>query len=122
MLSAKELAAMRATVSGGLPELCTVKRLLLSPDGQGGYTEAWSTAYDNVPCRLKPAGQGSRSGLQPGGQWHVASAWTLTVAYDQPLSTGERVLFGGETYVVLSVDDAASERVHRQAYLRRLDG
>lgn len=122
MLSAKELAGMRATVAGGLPDLATVKRLMLTPDGQGGYSEAWSTVYESVPCRLKPAGQGTRSGTEPGGQWHVASAWTITLAYDQPLSTGERVIIGGETYLVLSVDDAGGERVMRQAYLRRLDG
>ena len=122
MLSARELALMRQTVAGGLPDLCTVKRLVLSPDGQGGYTETWSTVYSSVPCRLKPAGQGTRAGVQPGGQWHVASAWTLTIRYDQPLSTGERVVMGGDTFLVLGVDDDQSERVHRQAYLRRLDG
>jgi hypothetical protein len=121
MLSAGELAQMRHTVSHGLPDLCTVKRVVLSPDGQGGYVETWATLYSSVPCRLRPAPVGARTGQDVAGQWQVASAWYLVVAYDQALASGDRVVLGGDTYHVISVDDDMSERVLRTAYLRRVD-
>jgi hypothetical protein len=111
---------MRAEIEAvALPDTCSILALTRTADGQGNFTEAWGTAVGGtaVPCRLDNKG---------GGRTPVAAAqrdysdWVLTVAHDVALTTDNRVVHGGETYNVLSVNDDGSWPLILRATLGRV--
>jgi head-tail adaptor len=120
VLTAGELAGMRQAALRALPGLCTIQSVTRTADGQGGWTEAWVSAATNVPCKLSATAI-RMEGQSTGAQFVVRTGWKLAVPYDQAISTSNRVVFGGDTYEVLSVEDAQEYRATRRAYLRRID-
>ncbi len=116
MLTDAELASLRSAVESILPDTCTLRRSASVPDGQGGVTVSW-TETAGVLCRLTARAQGTRG--QEGDQSAVSTTWSLLVAYDQDVQAGDEAVVGGETWIVQSVQDLASERTHRRAELRR---
>lgn len=119
-ITASEMAGIREAVEDTFVELATIQTVTRASDGTGGYTETWSSRT-GVPCRLISASNQGRQGLTTGGQWQVASGWALQLRWDDSIAQGDRVVLGGDTYTVLSVDDAHSQRAYRRAFLRRID-
>lgn len=58
MLSAGELAQMRAAVETTLPDQCAVLRRTDAPDGAGGWVPTFATVA-TLPCRVRPTVQNS---------------------------------------------------------------
>ena len=116
MLSPADLAQMRATQLGGLPDLCGVYRLAQSPDGQGGYDEsAWSLVYADVACRIA-----FRSGQeqQVGDRLVRVERIMLTTPYGTDLTPADRVLHNGTMYEVESVGDDSYSTARRASLAR----
>lgn len=118
MLTAGEMAAIQRTVRLSLPDLCTRWVPTRTADGHGGQTETW-TSTTNVPCRLSTAV--STNPQTDGNRYAMHTAWVLTLAHDQAISSGDRVTVNGTTYEVTSVQDDQSYRAGVRAQLRRVE-
>jgi hypothetical protein len=118
-LTACELAAMRDCAEGYLPDTCTVQTVSRASDGMGGFAETWANTYTSVPCMHSPGGgEAARVIAQ---QFGVSTVWVTSVAYDQAVATGNRIVFGNDVYEVLHVEDDHTYRALRRAYSRRLN-
>lgn len=116
MLSAAELTQMRADLVTLLPDTCNILSVSLAPDGQGGMTETWGTAYASVSCRLDPI-RGSENVTAANLQdFH---AYQLTVPYDTTLTEQNRVVHGGVTYNIVTVGADKSWPISRRARVER---
>ena len=117
LLQEMDLRYMRVTVKTAMPDTVSIQRKDLDSDKQGGFTESWSDAYQNVPARLaitggaESAGQG-RQDLQPDA--------TLTVTYDQSIEQTDRVVHASGTYEVQFIDAGKSWIAAKRCQMRRL--
>ena len=50
-----DLRYMRAAVKTAMPDSVSILRKSLTSDKQGGFSEAWDEAYQNIPARLSAA-------------------------------------------------------------------
>ncbi len=58
MISARDLAGMRATQDDAMPDLITIQRRVMTDDGFGGYNETSRlTIATDVACRITPSQQ-----------------------------------------------------------------
>jgi len=119
LLTQREIDGMRHTAGDMLPSSCTIQTRTTAADAQGGITATWANSYTNVPCKFSVL-QMKEPGFA-GAQWHVTTGWVLSIHHDQPIAVGNRVVFGGDTYEVVGVDDDHDWRVLRRVQLRRAD-
>jgi len=115
-LTASELSSMREAVEDLLPDTCVIQSRSWQSDGMGGGSYIWTDAYTDVPCRLAPRRFREREAVV-GDKLSVHSFWVLTLPHDQEIDETMRVVVGGETYEVVSVNRAQSERVAVRADL-----
>jgi SPP1 family predicted phage head-tail adaptor len=100
-----------------MPEDIIIQVLSRTQDGQGGLTEAWTTAYQDVPARLA-----ERSGNERivAGTQYEAAEYILTVPWDQNIEETMRIIHDGVTYEVLFVNHGRSFDSARRCLLKRL--
>jgi len=101
MLTSTEIEAMRTMQEAALPDTCTIKRRTLTSDGQGGYTESWSTV-DTVNCRLSPATRLPEE-IAQAGKLTGTTAWIVTLDHDADVTAEDRLEIGSKTLEVLAV-------------------
>jgi head-tail adaptor len=102
-LTAAELVRMRTDIESLMPDTCHILSLTTTPDGQGGQTESWGTV--TAACRLDfISGREAlvSAAIQP------FSRAMLSVAQSAAITTANRVVHGGVTYNVQSVNQDAS--------------
>jgi hypothetical protein len=120
VLSAAELAAIRADVLTMLPDTGFVLESALTPDGMGGWTDVWGTATGGtVVYRLDPVrGQESVAGaaVQP---FHT---FVLTLPYNATITASNRFqATDGSTWAVKSVDEPGKSWIASvRAYVERV--
>lgn len=116
-LSSAELAQMRADVLELLPDTCSILAVTYTSDGEGGLTESWGTAYANVACRLD-----FTSGVETniGGAVNPYTRAKISLPYDTVLATTNRILTGGYTYAITSINNGQSWNVSVRAELERV--
>lgn len=97
MLSATDLATMRAAQAAALPNTCVRTRVTLVSDSAGGYTEMPTTV--SYPCRVAPT-----SGRELEIAARVTSAVTLTVTlpHDASVLASDRLAVDGRTLQVVA--------------------
>lgn len=101
MLSAADLAGMRAAVTDSLPDTAQVQRATRTPDGMGGFTETWTTVA-TVACRIAPTGNAPAEQV-------VAERvtdrvlWTLTLPAATDVTAADRITVGSRTFEVVGV-------------------
>jgi head-tail adaptor len=100
MLSADEIAAMRATATASLPETIEVQRATRAADGAGGSTVSWQ-AVATYPARLAPAG--GEDEREFAGRVAGRSLWRITLPAEADVRLDDRVAVGGRTFEVLGV-------------------
>ena len=117
LLNSMDLAYIRNTSLGLLPDKVTIQRKSLAGDGQGGYVEGWNNVYQNIAARL-----GYKSGGEQvvEGRREANLVYTLTVAYDQSIEATDRVFHNSETYEVQAVDSGKSYATTKRCQLRKL--
>ena len=105
MLSNSELAFMRESIELLMPDTCDILTVTETPNGQGGITETWATAYSNVPCRLD-----MKSGREPmtGGAVQQYTSYILSLPYDTTINDVDRVEIDSVTYAVTSINAGQS--------------
>jgi len=117
--TAAELAQARLHAEELLPNTCTIQTRSTAADGMGGVTETWSDT-DDVPCRLDAVNMAARSSAS-GEKFTIHNIWSLFVHWDRAIAAGNRVVMGGDTYEVLSVQDDMDWRLLRKATLHRIN-
>jgi len=115
-----QLASMRESISGMLPDSCTVQQLAISGDGAGGLTESWTTRASGVACRLDPFSQATTQLQETGQAEGFRQMYRLTLAYNATIEVGDRVFIGTMTYEVRIAHDAHSWRVSKRFIVARL--
>jgi SPP1 family predicted phage head-tail adaptor len=120
-ITAAELELYRNTLEDTLlgTDTCTIQTRTWTSDDMGGGTYSWANAATAVPCRMVPKGLSQREEIT-GGKITVHDMFTCYVHWDRNLDETMRVIFGGETYEVIHVDDAHSERLTRSADVVRV--
>lgn len=116
--SADELSRMRVSLEEvALPDTCILMSLTRTADGQGGWTEAWGTATASVACRLDNSAGNKR---QVADSLKGFSSWILTVPYATAITDAMRVVYGANTYKVISVSDDGSWKACKRAEVERV--
>jgi len=117
MLSSEELAYMRTGTGLLMPDTCNLLTLTTTPDGMGGYSEAWGTAAGTITCRLditrKMEGQG-------GASLREYQETVLSLPYNTTVDVNYRVEHGGYTYNVTSVNNDQSWIAVKRVMLERV--
>lgn len=118
VITAAELAAMRAVADDFFPDTCTIQTPTASVDATGSPVETFANTYTGVACRLDPTGAGDERvmNLALEGQ----STWWLNIPYDQVIDETYQVVHGGVTYQVKSVWAGQSYATIRRALLVRV--
>lgn len=116
-LTDNELAQMRADIANLLPDTCSILSVAYTSDGEGGWSEAWGTATASVACRID-----FKMGREVvvGGAVQPFTRVILSLPYNTALSTNDRILSGGNTYAVKSVNNGQSWIVAVRAELERV--
>ena len=118
MINYRELKQLRSMARKSLPDSCTITRATKTSDSQGGFTTVWATQASNVACKLS---EKSAVVATDGGQFVVKSGMYLTLEYDGPIASGDRIEHGGLTYEVISVGNDKSWQVLLRCEVKRID-
>ena len=120
-ITAGELELYRSTIEEALlgTDTCTIQTRAWTADDMGGGAWAYSAAATAVPCRLVPRSVTTREEIS-GGKVGVHDLFVLHVHHDRDIDETMRVIFGGETFEVIHVDDAHTERLSRSADVVRI--
>ncbi len=105
VLSPARLTRMRRRFASLLPDVATVQRAVVTADGGGGQTEAWTVLAEAVPCRLSPVGGGeTKRGSARGGDRIADEAISIvTFAAGTDITEADRVVIAGDTFDVTLV-------------------
>ncbi len=115
MLSAAELAGMRAAQEAALPDTCHIRVRTKISDGQGGSTETWSTVV--TACRIRPM---SNEQVQRFADRLVGvSGWVITLPYGTAVALGDQVRLDGVDYEVVGTNDGESLQTALRVYATR---
>jgi len=117
LLQTADLEYMRSQVRVAMPDTVTIQRRTIESDNQGGYTESYDDAYQNIPARL--AVQSVAESVAAGVQ-DVRLDATLTVAYDQSIEQSDRIIHSSGSYEIQSVDSGKSWAVSKRCQMRQL--
>lgn len=102
-----------------LPDTCTILSVTYASDGQGGQTETWGTAAASVACRKDPMPMRSGEGLS-GAAIQPFHAWVFTLPADTTITAANRIVHGGATYNVTSVDGGKSWEACVRAFVEAI--
>ena len=118
VVTAAELAAMRAVADDYFPDTCTIQVPTNSVDVTGSPTVTFASTYTGVACRLDPA---SGSEVVRNLALEGESTWWLNIPYDQTIDITYRVVHSGKTYEIKAVWDTHSYSTIRRALLTRVN-
>ena len=106
-LTADELAAMRTTSVGALPDTCTISRATPTADALGGQTVVWANVAVGIACRFAPDGitDGERD---VAGAVRSTAGWRFTLAHNIDARLTDRIVVGARTFEVVAIDAARS--------------
>jgi SPP1 family predicted phage head-tail adaptor len=117
VISAAELAEMRAIADDFFPDTCSIGTVTQGVDATGSPTETFTNTYTGVACRVDPAdGDEEIRNMALEGE----SSWWLNIPYDQPIDETYQVIHDGRTYQIKSVWDTQSYRTIRRALMIRI--
>ena len=117
LLQTMDLRYMRSQVQTALPDTINILRKSVTSDQQGGFTEAWSDAYQNIPARLATASGGESISA---GQQDPSPTMTLTESSDQSVEQTDRVVHASGTYEVQFIDAGKSWDLTTRCQIRRI--
>tara|TARA_B100001123_G_C15337338_1_gene1033351 strand:- start:830 stop:1183 length:354 start_codon:yes stop_codon:yes gene_type:complete len=117
LLQENDLEYMRQVTPQAMPDVVDIQRRSLVSDKQGGYTEEWANAYQNVTARL--ASKGSSESVEENRR-DVRAEFTLVLPYSQSILQADRIVHTSGTYEVQSVDAGKSWATSKSCQMRRL--
>jgi len=109
LLTAAELASMRATQALAWPDVATHLTPTSTANALGEAVIAWGTAGTAIPCRLAPVQAQTRIS-SVATETVTLPNWVVTMAYSGTVHAGDRLAIGSRTYEVLAVADGFNWR------------
>ena len=91
---------------GELNERVTIEQITRTPDGQGGYTEAWS-AVDTVWAMVRPKSGYERA---QSGQVDAPVTYLVVIRYRSGMSETNRLLWRGKILNIRFIHDPGPRR------------
>lgn len=120
LLSASELAALRADIADLLPDTCRIERMTAA--NTGGYvTETWGTAIASAACRIDPDQRRSENSVV-GDREAGISRYIATFEHDTDLRDGDRIVYSGGMYEVIELHSQHSMNGSVRARVSRIEG
>lgn len=113
MLSADQLAAMKATINASFPDSATIQRPSNVSDGAGGWTSAVSTTGPHS-CRVDPAGSTANEYMTV-DEIFSSSAHIITFPAGTDVRAQDRIVVGARTFEVRGVLSPAAWELSRRA-------
>lgn len=108
MLSAAELAAMRAIQLQALPDTAIIQRYTSVSDGMGGYDQVWA-AVGTVAARLYPQSVRSMAETTSGGSQVISETrWFITLPHGTQVTAADRLKIGNRTWEIYQVNNTQS--------------
>jgi head-tail adaptor len=101
MLTAADIASLRAAQEAALPETVTISRLTLADNGAGGFSESWATAA-TVSGRIGPYNRQASESIvaeRLGGR----AGYTVTLPALTDVREADRLVVGTRTFEVVQV-------------------
>ena len=103
MISAGDLAAMKATLAESLPDSCQVWRNTPVSDNAGGTTDAWAM-LSVADCRISPLARSDRlAELEVADRIAAVNSWILTFPVGTDVTEKDRIVSGVRGLEVASV-------------------
>lgn len=110
MLTASELAQLRADVSELLPDTCRIERP--TTGNTNGYpTETWGTAVASAACRFDPETLRLPPKDALNDKETGVAYYKVTLTYNADVADGDRLIYSGGTYQVTQLYEAHSNRL-----------
>lgn len=110
LLGAGELAQIRAEFEACFDSTATVLGYARTPDGGGGFTEAWTPGV-TVAANIAPVG-GGESGSR-GGRVDARTTNIVTLPAGTVVGAVDRLLVNGVTYEITAVRTRTDEFTRR---------
>lgn len=107
------------TFTGLLNTTVNVETQTRTRDTYGTWTEAWSTKYSGMPCRVQPL---SGSEQQIYGSERVVATHRIYCETDYSITEVNRIKHGSVYYNILFVANAAGHGHHQQIDVRQYKG
>lgn len=104
MLPASDLAWMRAEQERLLPSDVVIERYTLTPDGIGGFTEAWP-AVGTVTGRIYPVQRRGQTEFMAGAQRISETTWYATFPVGTDVQAKDRLVKGTRSWEVTKVNN-----------------
>jgi len=113
LLTATEIADMRAVQSDTLPDTVVIWRYTSASDSMGGQTETW-TAAGTTNGRMSVAGGGREDLIAE--RLTAADVWVVTVPQGTVVYERDRLVVGSRTVEVETVGEHAAWETARRCY------
>ena len=115
-----ELAQIRTTIFGLLPDTCNLLAVTRTSDDAGGWADTWGTVTGGsaLPCRLD-FGNTGRESVESAAQLPYQKG-ILSVQYDAPISTNYRVQIASQLYNVTGENTDQGWLTVRQVIVERV--
>ena len=97
ILTAEQLAAMKAVQNLNLPETAYVQALVRTSDGEGGFTEAWTTSVTTTARIGEPKGELERD---IAGKIAVGMAYVITLPSETVLDLTNQIQISGINHII----------------------
>lgn len=97
ILSNAQVAAVQAVQNSNLPETAYVQRLTRTTDGEGGYTEAWSTQTTTTGRIGEPKGEFEK---EAAGKISVGVAYVITLPSNTEVLPTDQIQINSKNYKV----------------------
>lgn len=116
MLTAEQVAEMRAVADEALPSRCDIQRRTRVSDNGGGYTDQWFNQASSVPCRVAPAGGGESAATAS----RVVDETThfVTLPAETDVTEADQIVTEDATYEVTAVRRRGPWEVSRRVEVR----
>ncbi len=102
LLTARELAQLRADLSELLPDTCTILRPTTG-NTNGYVSKTFGTAVASTACRIDPNGGGGREVIA--AREGNTTDYILTLEYNADVEDTDRIVISGTTYSVTQLFD-----------------
>lgn len=103
MLTAEEMAQMRAVQEAALPNTAVILRFPLVSDGMGGYIDTWQPT-GTAPCRVSSVNSRAYAETEQGLQLVSETRWVVTLPAGTEVSAKDQLQVGDVVYEVTEVN------------------
>lgn len=113
MISAGELAEMRTELDASLPDSCAIQRPTDASDGALGQTRTYGTVA-TLACRLAPRNFDRQDEQAIADRETAIRAQLITFSAGADVRERDRIVAGGRTFEVQSIDGPRSWELSRR--------